>query len=67
MQTLVVYASVYGNTHAIARSIAEIIGKKGSVRVYELEPINAIGLYGIDLVEGIRGMQVFITVCLRQG
>jgi menaquinone-dependent protoporphyrinogen IX oxidase len=50
MKALVVYESMYGNTHAIADAIADGLGDRGSVRVLPVDRVEDQDLDGLDLL-----------------
>jgi hypothetical protein len=50
MNAVVVYESMYGNTHAIADAIAEGLGNEIPVRVLAVDQVEARDLEGVDLL-----------------
>ena len=50
MKTLVVYASHFGNTEWLARSIATKLSAFGPTEVMPVEPTNAVALEGVDVL-----------------
>lgn len=50
MKAIVVYESMYGNTHAIADAIAEGLGGHASVRVLSVHDVEAEDVASADLV-----------------
>lgn len=50
MDTLIVYDSVFGNTHEIAQAIAQVMEQRGTVRLIKADQLNAPDLEGIDLL-----------------
>ncbi len=50
MNTLVVYASLFGNTQKIAEAIAETVEQAGPTRLIDLKELTAADLSDVDLL-----------------
>lgn len=50
MDTIIIYDSIFGNTHEIAQAIAKVIEQSGSVRLIKADQVKGADLEGADLV-----------------
>ena len=69
MRAVVVYESMYGNTHLIADAIAEGMASIGAVEVVSVDGVADAGLDGVDLlvVGGPTHVHGMSTKTTRQG